>query len=88
MQRKGFWIGWLITASMVLVSGVAFVDTAHPVSANVPPPAVMDCPTGMRGVPSTCAEVHATALAAGSMSRSNYELAQSLIALSAHTATP
>ena len=88
MQRKGFWIGWLITANMVLVSGVAFVDTAHPVTSAVSQPDELSCPTGMRGVPSTCAEVHATALAAGSMSRSNYELAQSFIALSAHTSTP
>ena len=87
MRHKGFWIGWLITASMVLVSGVAFVDTAHPVSAGVSRPGTLDCPTGVSGVPSTCAEVHAAALAAGEMSRSNFELAQSFVTLAAHSAT-
>ncbi len=88
MRRRGFWIGWLITVSMVIVSGVAFVETAHPVLAASPRPGTMDCPTGASGVPSTCAEVHATALAAGEMSRANYELAQSFVTLAAHPATP
>lgn len=88
MKRRDVRIGWLLVAGMMLVSGAAFVETAHPVTTGASQPGRMDCPTGLSGLPSTCSEVHAAALAAGSMSRSNYELAQSAVVLAAHTTAP
>jgi hypothetical protein len=89
MRGQSFWIGSLLTLGMALASGAAFVETAHPVQARAAgtESGRVVCPTGPSGIPSSCAEVHATALASGAMSRRQFELAQAgLTALSAHTA--
>jgi hypothetical protein len=89
MRSRGYWVGWILTVCIVAVSVVTFVDTAHPVTAAGEPQGKVTCPTGASGMPGTCAELHAAALASGAMSRASFELAQArLAALSAHAVTP
>jgi len=87
MRSRGFLFGSAMVIAVVVFASLAFVQTARPVQArpvgSMASAAV--CPTGATGMPSTCAEVHASALAAGTMTRSQFNYAQArLEALSAH----
>jgi hypothetical protein len=87
MKSRGFLFGSAMVIAIVAFAALAFVQTARPVQAG--PVGSMSraaiCPTGATGMPSTCAEVHASALAAGTMTRSQFNYAQTrLEALSAH----
>jgi hypothetical protein len=87
MRSRSFWIGVLIVVCMAGVSVAAFVETARPVQAGTAAaaPGEMVCPTGALGVPSSCAQVHAAALASGAMSRAQFDFARArLEALPAH----
>ena len=72
---------------MAGVSVAAFVETARPVqvATTAAVSGGMTCPTGAVGDPSSCAQVHAAALASGAMSRAQFDFAQArLQALAAH----
>ena len=87
MRSRSFWIGVLTVVCLAGVSVTAFVETARPVQVNTAAAASgeMACPTGAVGVASSCAQVHAAALASGAMSRAQYDFARArLEALPAH----
>jgi hypothetical protein len=94
MRTKGSIVGAVVIVAMLAVSSAAFIQNSHPVAEpqttatavleNCPPGAEL-ASSGATGVPSSCAEVHASALAAGKLSREQYQYAQAqLVALAAH----
>ena len=98
MRTKGFIVGAVVIVAMLAVSGKAFMQTSHPAgqpqvyatgaAENCAPGAEL-ASSGATGVPNSCAEVHASALSAGKLSKEQYQYAQAqLVAFAAHaTAT-
>jgi len=94
MRTKGFIVGAVVVVAMLAVSGKAFMQTTHPVGQPQPAtdataencdPGSQLMASGTSGVPNSCAEVHASALAAGKLSRERFDYAQAqLTAFAAH----
>jgi hypothetical protein len=91
MRSKSFLIGIATVIALFGLAGVAFVDNSHPVGAESASMASVTgdsevCAEGAQlaksggGVPSSCAEVHASALAAGRMSKPQFQRAELALA--------
>jgi hypothetical protein len=94
MRTKGFIVGAVVIVAMLVLSSAAFVQSSHPVgqpqtgtdaTAENCAPGSQLMASGASGVPNSCAEVHATALAAGKLSRERFDYAQAqLTAFASH----
>jgi len=91
MRSKSFLIGVATVIAVFGLAGVAFVQNSHPVGAESASMASVTsdgevCAEGAQlaksgeGVPSSCAEVHASALAAGKMSKPQFQKAEFALA--------